>query len=107
MAGISFMSINARIFLSSETTSKSGFSSASFNTNPRYMAPYTPNSETTAVQNNYPINPVSPVTVTINHIVEHVRDQPSTGKDILDPWVMHLSLEFDLLSFTTSSADLL
>ncbi|KAJ8094475.1 hypothetical protein PM082_010909 [Marasmius tenuissimus] len=79
IAGISFMSINARIFLSSETAGNSrGFSSASA-TIPRYNAPYVSNSEIADTQDTpYTLRTIKPVAVSISHIVE--RENPSTDK---------------------------
>ncbi|KAK1228278.1 hypothetical protein PQX77_008677, partial [Marasmius sp. AFHP31] len=74
MAGIAFMSINARIFLSSLTASKSGFTTASV-TNSRYAAPYTSNSENTTGNDSYAVNSIAPVAVSISHIVENDREK--------------------------------
>ncbi|KAG7091793.1 hypothetical protein E1B28_008197 [Marasmius oreades] len=80
MAGISFMSINARIFLSMEANNKPKHGSGSIPSNPRYLAPYTAHSEAMVGHNNYPLNPIDPVAVTISHIVENDQDHPSTRK---------------------------
>ncbi|KAL0569109.1 hypothetical protein V5O48_012862 [Marasmius crinis-equi] len=85
IAGIAFMSINARMFLSSETIgSQKAFSSTS-SSNSHRGDPGPGHTESTDTQDSYQLHAIPPVAVKINHIVEQRADPGSSGKEELYP----------------------
>ncbi|KAJ8089702.1 hypothetical protein PM082_014965 [Marasmius tenuissimus] len=82
IAGIAFMSINARIFLSSETIgSQKTFSSVSAGSSSARRGRSTPgHTETTDTQISCPLHTIPPVAVTINHIIEQRGNPEASGK---------------------------